>query len=109
MRWRYIVAWVSEPFQLCFFSNLKGFPCGVADHFSEILHMLDNHRGFIILLSSADFLTKIKFQENSSVNGLNQDVDQDRLSHDLRSVGPDPSPTCLQRLSADDKGKHGIH
>ena len=33
-------------------------------------------------------------------NGLNPDQDQQ-----LCSVGPDLGPSCLQRLSADDKGR----
>ena len=53
------------------------------------------------LFLSADFFSKLTFSKNSfrytvkMSNGL--DPDQDR-----RSVGPDPGPNCLQRLSADD-------
>ena len=57
------------------------------------------------LLSSADFF-QIDISKKTSrdtiklSNGL--DLDQDRL----RTDGPDLSPNCLQRLSADDKSRH---
>ena len=57
----------------------------------------------MLLVSSAVFFFKINLFKKSFwnlscrvANGL--DPDQDR-----RSVGPDLSPKCLQRLSADDK------
>ena len=57
----------------------------------------------MLLLSSADFLSKLTFSKNSFrniirvSNGLNPDQDR-------HSVGPDLDPNCLQRLSVDDKG-----
>ena len=52
--------------------------------------------GLLTLLSKLTF-SKISFRNSIGVsNGLYPD--QDRLS-----VGPDPGPNCLQKLSGDDK------
>ena len=60
-------------------------------------------RFFILLLSSADFFSKSTFYKKKSFrnnirvsNGLDPD-------QDWHSVGPDLGPTCLLKLSADDK------
>ena len=59
----------------------------------------------MLLLSSADFSSKLTFSKNSFKNTIrvpnSLDTDQDQLS-----VGPDLGPKCLQRLPADDKGHH---
>ena len=48
----------------------------------------------MLLLSSADFFQNELFQKNISVSsGLDPD-------QDLRSVGPDLGPNCLQELYA---------
>ena len=53
----------------------------------------------MLLLSSADFFSKLTFSENSSQNTVrvstSLDPDQDR-----HSVSPDLGPNSLQRLSA---------
>ena len=60
----------------------------------------------MLLLSSADFLSKLTFSKDSfrntirASNGL--DSDKDRCS-----VGPDLDPNHLKRLSADDNGHPG--
>ena len=57
----------------------------------------------MILLSSADFFSKLTFSKKSFMNtikvsnNLNPDQDQN-------SVGLDLGLNCLQKLSADDKG-----
>ena len=56
----------------------------------------------MLLLSSADFFSKISLFQNSFRNVIRVsngfDPDQDR-----HSVGPDLVPNCLQGLSADDE------
>ena len=69
---------------------------------SENIHT-SLHAGyfFLLLLSSADFFSKLTFSKSSFrdtirvANGL-------LPNQDRRSVGPDLCPSCLQRLSADD-------
>ena len=57
-----------------------------------------------MLLLSADFFSKLTFSKSSFRNTIrvshNLDTDQDR-----HSVGPDLGPSCLQRLSAEDKNR----
>ena len=56
----------------------------------------------MLLLSPADFFSKLTFSKKSFrntirvSNGLDPDQDQ-------RSVGPDLGPNCLQRFTADEK------
>ena len=56
----------------------------------------------MLLLSSADFFSKVTISKNSFRNTIrvsnSLDPDQDR-----RSVGPDLGPNCVERSSADDK------
>ena len=56
----------------------------------------------MILVSSADFFSKLTFSKNSFRNTIrvSNSLDPDQ---DLHSVGPDLGPNCLQRLLADDK------
>ena len=56
----------------------------------------------MLLLSSADFFSKLTFSKNSFRNTIrvSNGLDPDK---DRRAVGPDLGPNCLQRLSADDK------
>ena len=55
----------------------------------------------MLLLSSADFFSKLTFSKKYFMNTIRVtnglDTDQDR-----HSVGPDLGPNFLQRLSADD-------
>ena len=59
---------------------------------------------FMILLSSADLFSKFTFSKHSFRNTIREsnslDPDQDR-----HSVVPDLGPSCLQRLSADEKSR----
>ena len=60
----------------------------------------------MLSLSSADFFFKINlFKKSNFENAIREsnglDPDQDR-----QNVGPDLGPSCLQRLSADDKIRH---
>ena len=50
----------------------------------------------MLLFSSADFFQNQLFKKDSFRNTI-------RVSKGLDSVGPDLSPSCLQRLSADKK------
>ena len=58
----------------------------------------------MLLLSSADIVSKSIFSKNSSRNTIrisnSLDPDQDR-----QNVCPDLGPNCLQKLSADDKSR----
>ena len=70
--------------------------------FSLMWVLIESWVIFYVLLSSADFFSKLTFFKHSFrnairvSNGLDPDQDQ-------RSVGPDLGPNCLQRSSADDK------
>ena len=56
----------------------------------------------MLLLSSAEFFSKLPFQKNSFRNTIrvSNGLDRDQERH---SVCPDLGPNCLQWLSADGK------
>ena len=56
----------------------------------------------MLLLSSADFHSKLNFSKDYFWNTIrvSNDLDPDQ---DQPSMGPDLGPTCLEWLSADDK------
>ena len=71
---------------------------GCVQHFRK-KHALSLETLFLALLYYADFFFKTTFSKN--IQEYNQSVKQ--LDPDqVRSVGPDLGPNCLQKLSADD-------
>ena len=56
----------------------------------------------MLMLSSADFFSKLFFSQNSFRNTIRVSNSLDPYQ-DQHSVDPDLGPDCLQRLSGDDK------
>ena len=61
-------------------------------------------RCFILLLSSADFFSKLTFSKNSFRNTIRVSKCLNPYQDD--SVGPDLGPNCLHSLYADKKNRH---
>ena len=79
--------------------NIGQKVCNIYISMTLTICMLGNF--FTIFLSSADFF-KVKFSKSPFINitWVSNSLDPDQARH---SVGPDLSPNCLQRLSADEK------